>query len=151
MSDQEREALEEIEKMTSAIGGLSWSKAIGRLIAVRKRAQVALAAREDTERPDTHKLKLTIEDGSVYEELIHPNHQEDCDPPTTCSKCHRSYADEEIERCYDCPTEGETVQNCWLEGHEDLAECLVEKVEIVVDVVAHWDGERPVLHLRDTK
>src|ERR1035441_8827206 len=51
MANQEREALEQIEKMSSLCGGLSWPKALERLTAVRDRARAVLAAREDAERP----------------------------------------------------------------------------------------------------
>lgn len=47
MTDQEREALMEIEGMTTSIGGLNWGKAIERLIAVRQRAHAALATRKE--------------------------------------------------------------------------------------------------------
>jgi hypothetical protein len=49
---QEREALEQIEKMSSLCGGLSWPKALERLTAVRDRARAALTAREITARED---------------------------------------------------------------------------------------------------
>src|ERR1039458_1404702 len=44
---QEREALTEIERMATGCGGLSWSKALERLTAVRDVARAALAAREE--------------------------------------------------------------------------------------------------------
>jgi hypothetical protein len=52
MNGQEREALKRVEGMASDCGGLSWSQAIDRLIAIRKEVHAALAARGDTERPD---------------------------------------------------------------------------------------------------
>jgi hypothetical protein len=106
----------------------------------------ALAAREEPQ-SNAHKLKLTIEEGTAYADLIHPNGEADCDPPTACGKCCRPYDSPDIERCYDCPREGDVVPNCWLDGHEDLAEHLLGKVEIVVDVDAKWDGEAPVLRV----
>lgn len=47
-----REALKEIENMTSMCGALSWSEALERLTAVNDRARAALAAREEPQGDD---------------------------------------------------------------------------------------------------
>lgn len=93
--------------------------------------------------PEPHKLKLTIEDGEVYADLIHP--KTGCRPATICSSCHRDIRDsEEPERCHDCPTGKET--GCWLDGWDELAEYLKGQVCVTVDVTEGWD-EAPELYL----
>lgn len=95
---------------------------------------------------ERHKLKLTIEDGCVYADLIHP--ETGCLPATICSSCHRDIRDsEEPERCHDCPTGKEP--GCWLDGWDELAEYLRGKVLVTVDVEESWNGEAPELLLVD--
>lgn len=91
-----------------------------------------------------HKVKLTIEDGECYVDLICP--ETGCEPVTICRSCHRHISDTDTEPCHDCPT---GAGGCWLAGWDDLGEYLRGKVSFTVDVDVEWDVDAPCLTIRD--
>lgn len=98
---------------------------------------------------EQHKFVLKLEDGYTSWTIICPDGGKECKPASSCASCGRTIGDDEISRCYDCPTTTE-VEGCWVQswaGEMLAEEVLHGTVEIEFPVSCEWNGDGLEAHV----